>query len=52
MRFYGGALYHHVMAEFCFVVGGINCPQITGEEIANACGVEDIHDGTNCSRYP
>lgn len=51
MRFYGGALHHHVMAEFCFVVGGFNCPQIT-EEIANACGVEDIHDGTNYSRYP
>ncbi|XP_011036563.1 PREDICTED: dynamin-like protein ARC5 isoform X4 [Populus euphratica] len=49
MRFYGGALYHHAMAEFCFVAGGINCPQITGEEIANACGVEDIHDGTNYS---
>ncbi|KAJ6856414.1 hypothetical protein NC651_038127 [Populus alba x Populus x berolinensis] len=50
MRFYGGALYHHAMAEFCFVAGGINCPQITGEEIGNACGVEDIHDGTNYSR--
>jgi len=52
MRFYGGALCHHAMAEFCFVAGGINCPQITGEEIVNACGVEDIRDGTNYSRYP
>ncbi|KAJ6957160.1 hypothetical protein NC653_039169 [Populus alba x Populus x berolinensis] len=51
MRFYGGALYHHAMAEFCFVAGGINCPQITGEEIVNACGVEDIRDGTNYSSF-
>lgn len=50
MRLYGGAQYHRAMAEFCFVVGGIKCPPITREEIVNACGVEDIHDGTNYSR--
>uniref|UniRef100_A0A6N2L9Y3 Dynamin-type G domain-containing protein n=1 Tax=Salix viminalis TaxID=40686 RepID=A0A6N2L9Y3_SALVM len=50
MRLYGGAQYHRAMAEFRFVVGGIKCPQITREEIVNACGVEDIHDGTNYSR--
>lgn len=51
MRLYGGAQYHRAMAEFRFVVGGIKCPPITREEIVNACGVEDIHDGTNYSRY-
>ncbi|XP_047315110.1 dynamin-like protein ARC5 isoform X2 [Impatiens glandulifera] len=50
MRLYGGAQYHRAMAEFRFVVGGTKCPSITREEIVNACGVEDIHDGTNYSR--
>ncbi|CAK9140463.1 unnamed protein product [Ilex paraguariensis] len=50
MRLYGGAQYHRAMAEFRFVAGGIKCPPITREEIVNACGVEDIHDGTNYSR--
>lgn len=50
MRLYGGAQYHRAMAEFRFVVGGIKCPPIMREEIVNACGVEDIHDGTNYSR--
>lgn len=51
MRLYGGAQYHRAMAEFRFVVGGVKCPPITREEIVNACGVEDIHDGANYSRY-
>ncbi|GMN59226.1 hypothetical protein TIFTF001_028320 [Ficus carica] len=50
MRLYGGAQYHRAMAEFRFIVGGTKCPPITREEIVNACGVEDIHDGTNYSR--
>ncbi|XP_039117129.1 dynamin-like protein ARC5 [Dioscorea cayenensis subsp. rotundata] len=50
MRLYGGAQYHRAMAEFRLVVGGVKCPPITREEIVNACGVEDIHDGTNYSR--
>ncbi|CAI9786205.1 unnamed protein product [Fraxinus pennsylvanica] len=50
MRLYGGAQYYRAMAEFRFAVGGIKCPPITREEIVNACGVEDIHDGTNYSR--
>ncbi|XP_029122479.2 dynamin-like protein ARC5 isoform X1 [Elaeis guineensis] len=50
MRLYGGAQYHRAMAEFRIVVGGVKCPPITREEIVNACGVEDIHDGTNYSR--
>lgn len=50
MRLYGGAQYHRAMAEFRFVVGGMKCPHISREEIVNACGVEDIHDGTNYFR--
>ncbi|GJN13647.1 hypothetical protein PR202_gb00373 [Eleusine coracana subsp. coracana] len=50
MRLYGGAQYHRAMAEFRLVVGSIKCPPITREEIVNASGVEDIHDGTNYSR--
>eukprot|EP00250_Pteridium_aquilinum_P033868 c6523_g1_i1 orf=228-3032(+) len=50
MRLYGGAQYHRAMAEFRFVVGSTKCPSITREEIVNACGVEDIHDGTNYFR--
>ncbi|KAG8093429.1 hypothetical protein GUJ93_ZPchr0012g20022 [Zizania palustris] len=50
MRLYGGAQYHRAMAEFRLVVGSIKCPPVTREEIVNACGVEDIHDGTNYSR--
>ena len=51
MRLYGGAQYHRAMAEFRFVVGNCKCPAISREEIVNACGVEDIHDGTNYFRY-
>ncbi|KAH9308354.1 hypothetical protein KI387_036265, partial [Taxus chinensis] len=50
MRLYGGAQYHRAMAEFRYVAGGIKCPPISREEIVNACGVEDIHDGTNYFR--
>eukprot|EP00252_Welwitschia_mirabilis_P024347 TRINITY_DN718_c0_g1_i3.p1 TRINITY_DN718_c0_g1~~TRINITY_DN718_c0_g1_i3.p1 ORF type:complete len:818 (-),score=163.91 TRINITY_DN718_c0_g1_i3:244-2697(-) len=50
MRLYGGAQYHRAMAEFRFVAGSTRCPTITREEIVNACGVEDIHDGTNYFR--
>ncbi|BFI43147.1 hypothetical protein AXG93_1633s1050 [Marchantia polymorpha subsp. ruderalis] len=50
MRLYGGAQYHRAMAEFRFVVGGVKCPSISREEIVNACGVEDTHDGTNYFR--
>ncbi|KAG0561482.1 hypothetical protein KC19_9G067700 [Ceratodon purpureus] len=50
MRLYGGAQYHRAMAEFRFVVGNCKCPVISREEIVNACGVEDIHDGTNYFR--
>lgn len=50
MRLYGGAQYHRAMAEFRFIVGNTKCPEVSREEIVNACGVEDIHDGTNYFR--
>jgi len=51
MRLYGGAQYHRAMAEFRLTVGKTKCQTISREEIVNACGVEDIHDGTNYVRY-
>ena len=28
----------------------IHCPDVTREEIVNACGVDDVHDGVNYMR--
>ena len=28
----------------------MQCPEVTREEIANACGLEDLHDGVNYMR--
>ena len=50
MRLYGGAQYHRAMAEFRRAVGGLPCPDISREEIVNACGVDDFHDGVNYTR--
>jgi hypothetical protein len=50
MRLYGGAQYHRAMAEFRAAVGGLACPDIAREEIVNACGVDDFHDGVNYTR--
>jgi hypothetical protein len=50
MRLYGGAQYHRAMAEFRAAVGGVPCPDIAREEIVNACGVDDFHDGVNYTR--
>ena len=50
MRLYGGAQYHRAMAEFRAAVGAVPCPDIAREEIVNACGVDDFHDGVNYTR--
>ncbi|GAX84335.1 hypothetical protein CEUSTIGMA_g11757.t1 [Chlamydomonas eustigma] len=50
MRLFGGAQFHRAMAEFRLAVGQIHCPEVTREEIANACGVDDYHDGVNYMR--
>jgi len=50
MRLYGGAQYHRAMAEFRSGVGSLPCPDISREEIVNACGVDEFHDGVNYTR--
>ena len=50
MRLYGGAQYNRAMTEFRNVVGRARCPDIDREEIINACGVDDFHDGANVIR--
>ena len=50
MRLYGGAQYHRAIVEFRHVVGQIKCPSISREEIVNACGIDDVHDGVNYTR--
>lgn len=31
-------------------VGNLTCPDISREEIVNACGIDDLHDGVNYTR--
>ena len=50
MRLFGGAQYHRAMAEFRTAIGQITCPDISREEIVNACGIDDFHDGVNYTR--
>ncbi|GIL71330.1 hypothetical protein Vretimale_2679 [Volvox reticuliferus] len=52
MRLYGGAQFHRAMTEFRLVVGALPCPDLTHEEIVNACGLdyEGGHDGVNYVR--
>ena len=50
MRLFGGAQYHRAMAEFRASVGQLTCPDISREEIVNACGIDDFHDGVNYTR--
>ena len=38
MRLFGGAQYHRAMTEFRSAVGVLTCPNISREEIVNACG--------------
>ncbi|EFJ48795.1 dynamin-related GTPase [Volvox carteri f. nagariensis] len=52
MRLYGGAQFHRAMTEFRLVVGTLPCPELTHEDIVNACGLdyEGGHDGVNYVR--
>ena len=38
------------MAEFRNGIGNLTCPDISREEIVNACGIDDFHDGVNYTR--
>jgi len=49
-RLYGGAQYHRTMREFNLAAKCLRLPAITEDEIANAAGVGDVHDGVNFLR--
>jgi len=49
-RLYGGAQYHRAMREFNLATKCLRLPTITEDEIANAAGVGDTHDGVNFLR--
>lgn len=50
MRLFGGAQYHRAIEEFRQIVGEVQCPQVSREDIINACGVDEVHDGVNYTR--
>jgi len=49
-RLYGGSQYHRAMREFGLATRCLRLPTITEDEIANAAGVGDTHDGVNFLR--
>ncbi|KAK3268569.1 hypothetical protein CYMTET_22934 [Cymbomonas tetramitiformis] len=50
MRLMGGAQWTRALQEFRQVVGTVSCPSVNREEIVNACGVDEVHDGINYTR--
>lgn len=49
-RLYGGAQYHRIMREFNLATRCLRLPTISEDEIANAAGMGDTHDGVNFLR--
>ena len=49
-RLYGGAQYHRAMREFNLATRCLRLPNISEDEIANAAGIGDTHDGVNFLR--
>ncbi len=49
-RLYGGAQYHRTMREFNLATRCLRLPNISEDEIANAAGMGDSHDGVNFLR--
>jgi len=49
-KLYGGSQYHRSLREFASAVRHMSLPEVTADEIANAAGVNDVHDGTNYMR--
>ena len=49
-RLYGGSQYHRALREFNLASRCLRLPTITEDEIANAAGVGDTHDGVNFLR--
>jgi len=50
IKLYGGAQYHRCLREFAAAVQNLPDVEVTPEEIANAVGVGDMHDGANFMR--
>ncbi|GMI07688.1 hypothetical protein TrLO_g13234 [Triparma laevis f. longispina] len=49
-RLYGGSQYHRALREFSLATKCLRLPTITEDEVANAAGVGDTHDGVNFLR--
>jgi hypothetical protein len=49
-KLFGGAQYHRALREFTVAVRHMRTPMVTEDEIANAAGVGDVHDGVNFMR--
>lgn len=49
-KLYGGAQYHRAIREFTLAVRHMSPPVITEDEIANAAGMGDTHNGVNFMR--
>ena len=47
---FGGAQYHRAIREFTVAVRHMSVPAVTEDEIANAAGMGDVHDGVNFMR--
>ena len=50
MRLFGGAQYHRALEEYRLAVSSVRCPPVAREEIINACGMDEVHDGVNYTR--
>jgi hypothetical protein len=50
LRLFGGAQYHRALEEYRLAVLSVRCPAVRQEEIVNACGMDEVHDGVNYSR--
>ena len=46
-RLYGGSQYHRTLREFHLATQCLRTPVITEDEIANAVGIGETHDGVN-----
>jgi hypothetical protein len=46
-RLYGGSQYHRTLREFNLAGKCLRLPSIAEDEIANAAGIGDTHDGVN-----
>jgi hypothetical protein len=49
-RLFGGAQYHRVLREFTLATRCLRLPAVSEDEIANAAGLGDRHDGVNFLR--